>query len=53
MRSRVARQDPENANKLWSQLYEPTAAGGAELALIRKENDKWSKLIQQLGMRID
>jgi tripartite-type tricarboxylate transporter receptor subunit TctC len=47
-------KDSENANKLRSQLYEPTAAGGAEFAvLIRKENDKWSKLIQQLGMRID
>nr|WP_315593065.1 tripartite tricarboxylate transporter substrate binding protein [uncultured Cupriavidus sp.] len=47
-------REPGNADKLRSQLYEPTAGSAAEFAaLIRRENDKWSKLIQQLGMRID
>ncbi|SOY61668.1 Bug family tripartite tricarboxylate transporter substrate binding protein [Cupriavidus taiwanensis] len=47
-------KDAANAEKLRSQLYEPTAGSSAEFAtLIRKENEKWSKLIKQLGMRID
>ncbi|HEU0199835.1 MAG TPA: tripartite tricarboxylate transporter substrate binding protein [Burkholderiaceae bacterium] len=45
---------PEVAEKLSSQLYEPVGAGPVEFArFIAAENDKWSKLIKQLGVRID
>ncbi|MGO4306741.1 Bug family tripartite tricarboxylate transporter substrate binding protein [Cupriavidus sp. RAF12] len=47
-------KEPANAEKLRSQLYEPVAGDAkAFAALIQRENDKWSKLIKQLGMQID
>jgi len=47
-------KEPGNAEKLRSQLYEPVARDDkAFAALIQRENDKWSKLIKTLGMRID
>lgn len=49
-----ALKTPEIASKLSAQLYEPVGAGPKEFAkLIASENDKWSKLIKQLGVRLD
>ena len=45
---------PDNAVKLASQLYEPVGAGPQEFAkFIASENDKWSKLIKQIGVRLE
>jgi tripartite-type tricarboxylate transporter receptor subunit TctC len=45
---------PDNATKLASQLYEPVAAGPQEFArFIASENEKWSKVIKQIGVRLD
>jgi tripartite-type tricarboxylate transporter receptor subunit TctC len=45
---------PEVATKLSAQLYEPVGAGPKEFArFIAAENDKWSKLIKQLGVHLD
>ncbi|MFT3955798.1 MAG: tripartite tricarboxylate transporter substrate binding protein [Piscinibacter sp.] len=45
---------PDNAAKLASQLYEPVGAGPVEFAkFIASENEKWSKLIKQIGVRLD
>lgn len=45
---------PDNATKLASQLYEPVGAGPQEFArLIASENEKWSKVIKQIGVRLD
>ncbi|GAB7548962.1 Bug family tripartite tricarboxylate transporter substrate binding protein [Cupriavidus sp. 8B] len=47
-------KEPASADKLRSQLYEPVAGDAkAFAALIQRENDKWSRLIRQLGMQID
>lgn len=49
-----ALKTPEISSKLASQLYEPVGAGPKEFAkLIASENDKWSKLIKQIGVRLD
>lgn len=50
----TALKDPVNSEKLAGQLYEPVAGDASQFAqLIASENAKWSKLIKQLGMRID
>jgi tripartite-type tricarboxylate transporter receptor subunit TctC len=45
---------PDVATRLSSQLYEPVGAGPQEFArFVASENDKWSKLIKRLGLRLD
>lgn len=45
---------PDVASRLASQLYEPVGAGPKEFAtLIASENERWSKLIKQLNVRLD
>jgi tripartite-type tricarboxylate transporter receptor subunit TctC len=45
---------PDVASRLSSQLYEPVGAGPKEFAaLIASENERWSKLIKQLNVRLD
>ena len=49
-----ALKTPDVSSRLSSQLYEPVGAGPKEFArLITAENDRWSKLIKQLGVRLD
>lgn len=49
-----ALKTPDVAARLSSQLYEPVGAGPQEFArFAAAENDKWSKLIKQLGVRLD
>ena len=49
-----ALKTPEIASKLSSQLYEPVGAGPKDFAqLVSSENDKWSRLIRQLGVKLD
>jgi tripartite-type tricarboxylate transporter receptor subunit TctC len=45
---------PEVSSRLSSQLYEPVGAGPKEFArFAAAENDKWGKLIKQLGIQLD
>lgn len=49
-----ALKTPDVATRLSSQLYEPVGAGPQEFArFAAAENAKWSKLIKQLGVRLD
>ncbi|MFY9509543.1 MAG: tripartite tricarboxylate transporter substrate binding protein [Rubrivivax sp.] len=49
-----ALKTPEVSARLASQLYEPVGAGPQEFArFAAAENDKWSRLIKQLGVRLD
>lgn len=46
--------DKEVAAKLASSMTEPVGAGPQEFgALIRREGERWAKLIKQYGMKID
>ena len=45
---------PDIANRLASQLYEPSGAGPAEFAaLMAKEDARWAGLIKQLNIQLD
>ena len=49
-----ALKSPDVAAKLSSQLYEPVGAGPKDFArFAAAENEKWSKLIKQLGVKLD
>jgi tripartite-type tricarboxylate transporter receptor subunit TctC len=49
-----ALKDPAVSEKLTAQLYEPIGNSPEEFAaFIRSENEKWGKLIKQIGLRID
>jgi tripartite-type tricarboxylate transporter receptor subunit TctC len=49
-----ALKDPAVSEKLTAQLYEPIGNAPEEFAaFIRSENEKWGKLIKQIGLRID
>lgn len=50
----AALADKEVAAKLASSMTEPVGAGPQEFgALIRREGERWAKLIKQYGMKID